>query len=414
MRSAYWIKNDIRINDNTALKSFCDQSREGLIFWCVDKNYHRLSQFKQQAVMEALGNLNEKLKAYEQKVILFNKPLIEILPTLIDELKIEKLFYTLEYAYHEKLEEQKINEITKEKSVQIETFDQATLVAEKNLPFALDHMPLVFTDFRKKIESALIIEKPVPKPDRFPAQIELTQNLQSLVDSVPVGSSQDSSENHLLERMNHYFWETESVLSYKDTRNGLLDINDSTRFSRGLNLGSLSARTVYAELKKFEATVKANESTYWVVFELLWRDYFKFFSLKYGNKIFLRDGLKATGARKYKFSGQDKAKFLQWCEGKTESRFINANMNELNETGWMSNRGRQNAASYLIHDLKCPWTWGAAYFEKKLVDYDVDLNWGNWLYLSGQGSDPRSRVFNIERQAGMYDPDQLYQKKWTV
>ena len=89
-------------------------------------------------------------------------------------------------------------------------------------------------------------------------------------------------------------------------------------------------------------------------------------------------------------------------------------MNELNSTGWMSNRGRQNVASYLIHDLNLPWVWGAGYFEAKLIDYDVSSNWGNWLYLSGQGTDPRSRKFNVEKQAQDYDPNAEYRKKWSV
>jgi deoxyribodipyrimidine photo-lyase len=87
-------------------------------------------------------------------------------------------------------------------------------------------------------------------------------------------------------------------------------------------------------------------------------------------------------------------------------------MIELKKTGWMSNRGRQNVASYLIHNLKLPWTWGAGYFEKMLIDYDSESNWGNWLYLSGHGSDPRARVFNIQKQAKDYDPHGLYQEKW--
>jgi deoxyribodipyrimidine photo-lyase len=78
----------------------------------------------------------------------------------------------------------------------------------------------------------------------------------------------------------------------------------------------------------------------------------------------------------------------------------------------MSNRGRQNVASFLMHDLKLPWTWGARYFEEKLIDYDPDLNWGNWLYFSGYGSDPRSRKFNIKSQAETYDPAGEYRRKW--
>jgi deoxyribodipyrimidine photo-lyase len=89
-------------------------------------------------------------------------------------------------------------------------------------------------------------------------------------------------------------------------------------------------------------------------------------------------------------------------------------MNELRETSFMSNRGRQNAASFLINDLKQPWYLGAMYFEHHLIDYDVYSNYGNWTYLAGVGADPRKdRVFNLNRQAQMYDPDGEYVHQWA-
>jgi deoxyribodipyrimidine photo-lyase len=79
----------------------------------------------------------------------------------------------------------------------------------------------------------------------------------------------------------------------------------------------------------------------------------------------------------------------------------------------MSNRGRQNVASYLIDQLKLDWRLGAAYFEEQLIDYDVSSNWGNWAYLAGVGNDPRGkRVFNTEKQAKDYDADGQYRKLW--
>jgi len=95
--------------------------------------------------------------------------------------------------------------------------------------------------------------------------------------------------------------------------------------------------------------------------------------------------------------------------------FIDANMIELKLTGFMSNRGRQNVASYLCNDLKLNWRYGAAYFEQQLIDYDVCSNWGNWAYLAGVGNDPRgNRYFNIEKQAQDYDKDKEYRKLWLA
>jgi deoxyribodipyrimidine photo-lyase len=88
-------------------------------------------------------------------------------------------------------------------------------------------------------------------------------------------------------------------------------------------------------------------------------------------------------------------------------------MRELKQTGFMSNRGRQNVASYLIHELALDWRLGARWFEHCLIDYDVASNYGNWNYLAGTGHDPRTqRHFNIEKQTAMYDQDGRFQTLW--
>ena len=106
--------------------------------------------------------------------------------------------------------------------------------------------------------------------------------------------------------------------------------------------------------------------------------------------------------------------FQRWKDGQTANRFINANMNELRQTGWMSNRGRQNVASYLIYDLGLDWRKGAQWFEQELIDYDPCSNYGNWLYISGYGSSTKeSRYFNTTIQSTLYDPNGEYTEYWT-
>ncbi len=107
------------------------------------------------------------------------------------------------------------------------------------------------------------------------------------------------------------------------------------------------------------------------------------------------------------------ALFKLWVEGRTGVPFIDANMRELSATGFMSNRGRQNVASFLVKDLQVNWTWGAMYFESLLIDYDVCSNWGNWNYVAGVGNDPReNRYFNILSQAKKYDYQGEYVRHW--
>ena len=131
---------------------------------------------------------------------------------------------------------------------------------------------------------------------------------------------------------------------------------------------------------------------------------------KHGNKYFLEEGFSGN---KPETAKNQEALFEKWKNGETGIPFIDANMRELNLTGFMSNRGRQNVASYLVKDLKVNWTWGAAYFEEKLIDYNPASNWGNWAYVAGVGNDPRdNRYFNIEKQAQQYDPKGEYVKLW--
>lgn len=165
-------------------------------------------------------------------------------------------------------------------------------------------------------------------------------------------------------------------------------------------IGCISPRLIYEEVKRYEKERKKNDSTYWLIFELIWRDYFRFIAKKHGDKIFNIRGIK----NQEDSWSRDKSQFEAWTEGMTGVPFVDANMRELNATGFMSNRGRQIVASFLVNDLGIDWTWGASYFESQLIDYDVCSNWGNWMYVGGVGNDPReNRYFNVLRQAKNYD-----------
>ena len=148
--------------------------------------------------------------------------------------------------------------------------------------------------------------------------------------------------------MEEYFWKNKKLSFYKNTRNGLLGTDYSSKFSPWLANGSLSPKTIYWEIKRYEKEIQKNQSTYWLIFELIWRDYFKYISLKHGNKIFKIGGILE---RDYLWSSELE-RFRQWADGLTPEPFVNANMIELKHSGWMSNRGRQNVASYFAKEMK--------------------------------------------------------------
>jgi deoxyribodipyrimidine photo-lyase len=189
----------------------------------------------------------------------------------------------------------------------------------------------------------------------------------------------------------------------------MLGTNYSSKFSAWLSFGCLSPRYIYEEVQKYEQTRVKNDSTYWLTFELLWRDFFRFICSKHGNKIFYKSGLQELNLPWL----EDWQRFNLWCEGKTGYPLVDANMRELAATGFMSNRGRQNVASFLTKNLGIDWRMGAEWFESLLVDYDVCSNWGNWNYTAGVGNDARGfRYFNIPKQSKDYDPKGDYLRHW--
>jgi deoxyribodipyrimidine photo-lyase len=222
-----------------------------------------------------------------------------------------------------------------------------------------------------------------------------------------------------LQHLDHYFAD-ELPHTYKQTRNQLSGTDYSTRFSTWLATGALSAPMIVERLTQYEATRGANEGTYWIWFELVWRDYFRFLHLKYGRALYLREGLRKSDpgseapSLAEPMSGIALKLFEQWMQGRTKNALVNAGMNELAATGKMSNRMRQIVASYLIYDLRIDWRAGAAWFESQLLDYDVYSNQGNWLYIAGLGTDPRGgRRMNLDKQALEHDPKGLYRKQWA-
>lgn len=274
------------------------------------------------------------------------------------------------------------------------SFDNYSLANAEHLPFSITSIPAVFSSFRKKVE----------KYGRFNEPIEIPK-----LPHTPIPYQQKGGETHALQRLAYYFYETNLLSTYKETRNGMVGTDFSSRLSPWLANGNISARSVYHFIQDYERKVGANSSTYWLFFELLWRDFFQFQLQKHGSKFFKRGGIQE---KEIAYRNNIDV-FWKWINGTSGDELVDANMRELQSTGWMSNRGRQNVASYLVHDLNLNWRWGAAWMESQLIDYDPASNWGNWMYIAGVGNDPRPfRKFNTKGQAERYDSNREYRDLW--
>lgn len=421
-----WFKTDLRIEDNETLLKAISQSEKIIPIYCFDEahfettpyGFKKTGPFRAQFLLESLQDLDVNLRKLGSGLrIVFGKPEIEI-PKLVLEYKAQKVFSKREVAIEEIQTEKEVRTELFKLRCELETFSTSTLYHAEDLPFSIKDIPDVFTNFRKKTEKDSEIRNPFDAPSKInspeisPLELPTLEALgltKTAIDSRAVLQFK-GGESEAIQRLKHYFFETQYLSSYKETRNGMVGTNYSSKFSAWLALGCITPRFIYAEIKKYEKQFGANDSTYWLVFELLWRDFFRFMFKKYQTKFFLYEGIKTE---KVNSKSLNEKLLSQWINGTTPSDFINANMLELQQTGFMSNRGRQNVASYFCNEMNMDWRIGAAYFEEQLIDYDVCSNWGNWAYLAGVGNDPRGhRYFNIEKQANDYDKNKSYRKLW--
>ena len=421
-----WFKTNLRLRDNECLFNAIAENEQVIPFYCLDDDlfqttalgFKKAGDFRLQFLHESLQQLDQDLRNAGSGLVLLNGIPEKEIYKLAKEHGVHKIYAEKEVAPEELNTQTKVTAGLASLNCTFSTFECRNLFHTADLPFPVKQLPDIFTEFRKTTEKATVIRPVFPKPLHIPSPAIATLNLARLNECIPPGNTIDlraaiqfkggSKEAH--QRLHYYFDETHALSTYKQTRNGMVGERYSSKFSAWLALGCISAKEIHEAIKSYEAAYGANESTYWLVFELLWRDYFGLCMEKNGQRYFLKSGNQQSKAAN---PGQFNTALNNWINGTTGVPFIDANMIELKLTGFMSNRGRQNVASYLCNDLRLDWRYGAAYFEQQLIDYEVGNNWGNWAYLAGIGNDPRTnRYFNIAKQSATYDPDQVFQQLW--
>jgi len=362
----YFFSNDLRVHDNPILHRAANDVDQLLCVFCYQSwwDAHNkqqlvsLGQHRARFLLETLNDLNHALQQLGQTLVISDHSPAECLRQLEQHSNITHVYQSQNAGFYEQQQRQTLATLFDFEFIEVVTH---TIFEQHQLPFDLAELPDTFSKFRKLIEKELRPNQPL---------IELR---------------------------------------YKEVRNAIDGWDNSTKFSPWLANGSLSVRTLLARLHQYEQEIGQNGSTYWIYFELLWREYFQWYAHLYQQKLFSFRGIKQRNP----LTSYYPERFKKWCSGNTPYPIVNACMTELNHTGYLSNRGRQIVASCLVNELKLDWRYGAAYFEQQLIDYDVASNWGNWQYLGGVGADPReTRHFNLDKQTEMFDLHGDYRAKW--
>lgn len=414
-----WFGNDLRCADQDMLWRATQEVDHLVCLYCDEPHNQRPSRYTTQGMsdnrrrflQQGLDDLAVQLKNLGQTLYVSSLDAVTSLTLLLNEVPISHLYRNHHGGWDEQQALKRI--ATTFPDVRLHTDHGLSLFKPSQLPFDPGQLPVSFSKFRRLVENIDLatllpaVQSLPPEPVFAIQQVQPWQPT-SLSRQLDENSPFTGGEQAAIDQLSDYF-STNLPQHYKETRNELDGWENSTKFSPWLAQGSVSPRQIKASLDVYERDHGANDSTYWIYFELLWREYFHWYATRYGKQLFLAGGLSGKPAQGSYYA----ERFRKWCQGNTPYPIVNACMKQLNATGFMSNRGRQIVASCLIYELGIDWRYGAAYFEEQLVDYDVGSNWGNWQYIAGVGADPRGgRHFNLKKQTEQYDPKQRFINKW--
>jgi len=425
-----WFRRDLRVHDNPTLQRALDENDRVVPLYTFEPGLFgarsrwidepRIGRRRARFVRESVQDLRQRMHERDGELLVRHGDPESVVPAVAESVDADAVHAQRLPGTEERRTASAVESELESVGVDLTTHWTHTLHAIEDLPTAIEHVQDTFTPWKDSVEANSSVPEPlappesVPTPDMDGGSIPTLSELgyDERTDDTPGDDTPmpvPGGESAALERLQTYIFERDRLREYRETRNGLLGMDFSSKFSPWLAQGCLSPRRVKRAVDRYERERVSNDSTYWLVFELRWRDFFQFQLAKHGDAYFTPGGIQDREI----VWNRDETAFRRWADGETGFPFVDAAMRELAATGYQSNRARQNAASFLANTLRIDWRWGAAYYESSLLDYDVASNYGNWAYVAGVGTDSRDRAFDVLWQAHNYDPDAEYVRHWV-
>lgn len=407
-RSLFIFRRDLRIDDNMGLRVAMGSSVEVLPCFIFDPrlaNSQRLG-FNSNAfqfLLESLEDLKDQFEARGGRLFLFSGISEDIICQLAGKLNADAVFVNQDYTPFSRRRDEAIENACAcldVKFVQVSDcllHEPGTVLTQQGRPY------VIFSQF---LRAGLKQEIPVPsvftKSNFFMGE--------------PGIEEQHTPERLLPESNGRLF-------SHGGRTNALKVLEDISRFENyeaERDYPSLGGTTGLSAHNKL-GTISIREFYHYVrnelgeghplIRQLYWRDFFT--HLAYHFPYVFRQAFKEK-FRNIRWD-YNNSMFHAWCSGSTGFPIVDAGMRQLNATGFMHNRVRMIAASFLVKDLHIDWHLGEMYFASRLVDYDPCVNNGNWQWSASTGADsqPYFRVLNPWLQQRKYDPDCEYIRRWV-
>lgn len=403
-RSLFLFRRDLRLEDNTGL-IFALQSSEvvipAFIFTPeqIEKNPFR-SDHCLKFMLESLQDLENQLKKKGARLFFFKGKPEEVLNKCRCELSIEALIVNRDYTPYSRQRDSKLEKVCNRSNIPFYSFDDALLHSPEDT-LKKDGKPYtVFTPyFRNALKQKVLPPAKNRWANYFHGAIPFAED--------PILVPNETIRNGLVGGRSEALRILKKLGSFSQYGR-LRDIpaeECSTQLSPYLKFTVCSPREVYF------AICRHLGPNHELIRSLYWRDFFTSITFFFPHVF---EGAFRTKFDQLKWS-EDRKAYQQWCEGLTGFPIVDAGMREMNETGFMHNRVRMIAASFLVKDLHIDWRWGEKYFAQTLIDYDPAVNNGNWQWVASTGSDsqPYFRIFNPWNQQKKFDPGCTYIKKWV-
>lgn len=389
--SIFWFRRDLRLEDNTALYSALIENKNVLPIFIFDESI--LDELEQNDprvtfIYNTLFKINQNLQKHNSSVKILKGETKTVWKSLVQNYEIDSVFINKDYEPYAIKRDQTIAQLLSKNRIKLLAFKDQVIHEESEVMKADGTPYTVFTPYKNKWLS-LYTSKEIKPKITF-------ENFYQENFSFPSLEALGFSESNIIVQD----FNINNLDTYGETRN--FPALDSTSYlGPHLRFGTTSIRQIIAELNPSNAVFLS---------ELIWREFFMQILFHFPKVI--------TNNFRSKYDGikwrNNKEEFEKWCLGKTGYPLVDAGMRHLNKTGYMHNRVRMVTASFLCKHLLIDWRLGEAYFAKKLLDFDLASNNGNWQWVAGTGCDaaPYFRIFNPSEQLKKFDTSGTFIKSW--
>ncbi len=404
--SIWWIRRDLRIQNNPTLLEAISQSDFLLPLYILDPALLERKADKRICFLyQALDSLHQNLKELGSGLIIRAGNPHEVMRSINDEVHPDMIFAEEDYSPYARKRDIQIAEILPLYLVHgLSVFPPGLIVKNTGCPYT------VFSHYRNAWKSLPLpgVSAHSPMIDRVPPMP--AQEISSI--SLPPyheipGFKASEAQAHA--RLKTFL--DQDILTYKDNRDRM-DLDGTSQLSPYLRLGLISSGYIYEttnELRRRSDYTDQIQIDAWLN-ELIWREFY--ISILHHFPGVLKQSFRKD--LRYIQWSNDESEFSAWKEGMTGYPIVDAGMRQLSQTGWMHNRARMITASFLTKDLLVNWQKGEEWFMQQLIDGDPATNNGGWQWVSGVGTDaaPYFRIFNPVRQGEKFDPTGAYIRKW--